>query len=359
MNHIPKIVVTGGPCAGKTTLLAKLTTWCLEHGYEPLIVPEAATAYITGGIDPRSAAFQELVMRFVMTLEETFEIAAAGLQKPVIIYDRGLFDQKAYTGQGEFDRLCAKLGVVPEEALQGRYAGVIFLDSAAKGAEAFYSNKSNPTRYESLEEARALNDRTHAAWMGVPHLITIENRKDQAFDEKMSHAVRAIARLLGEPEPLEAERKFLLGSFDPAMLPAHAAAVDIVQTYLVGDPGLSERVRARGQNGYWAYTHTIKEPRGPGISAERERRISRGEYEGLLIRRDTGRLPVYKTRHCFAHEGHYCELDVFLGHRSGLVVLEIETPAEDRRVSLPPYLSIVREVTHDPSFASYMLSKAA
>ncbi|HVU79922.1 MAG TPA: ATP-binding protein, partial [Candidatus Paceibacterota bacterium] len=199
MNHIPKLVVTGGPCAGKTTLLSLARTWCEERGYNPLIVPEAATAYINGGVHPRSATFQELVMRFVLTLEETFDTAAKGLQKPVIILDRGLFDQKAYTGQGEFERLCAMLGIIPEERLQNGYDGVLFLDSAAKGAEAFYSSESNPARYEPPEEAVALNERTRAAWMGVPHLITIENRAGQSFEGKMIHAVRALARLLGEP----------------------------------------------------------------------------------------------------------------------------------------------------------------
>lgn len=38
-----KIVLTGGPCAGKTTALSKLEQHLLELGYFVFIVPETAT----------------------------------------------------------------------------------------------------------------------------------------------------------------------------------------------------------------------------------------------------------------------------------------------------------------------------
>jgi hypothetical protein len=41
-----------------------------------------------------------------------------------------------------------------------RYDSVIFLDSAAEGAEEFYTRSNNAARSEGLEAAKALNKKT-------------------------------------------------------------------------------------------------------------------------------------------------------------------------------------------------------
>ncbi len=360
MQAIPKVVITGGPCAGKTTMLAKASAWCSDRGYQPLIVPEAATIYITGGLNPRHPAFQEAVISHVLHMERVFEeVARETFERPLLICDRGIFDQKAYMDDASFHALCLAHGLRAEEELVRRYAGVIFLQSAANGAEEFYSSASNTARYEGLEEARVLNARTHDAWMGVPHLSLVENRKGQSFEDKLEHGLKSLARILGEPEPLEVERKFLVKDFDPASLPSHAVPVDIVQHYLVPRGMGVERVRARGQNNVWTYIHTTKQKKGPGVNVEKERILTEREYQGLLVRRDGSLKPIHKTRHCFSFDGQYCELDVFEGHRSGLVMLEIETSEEDRDVRLPPFLSIEREVTGNFEYSNYSLADAA
>ncbi len=358
-----RIVLTGGPSAGKTTALAYMSNWCTEHGYTPLIVPEAATVLIGGGLIPTRPEFQNAVFTYVDTMEHIFEESAQELiksgEKPVIICDRGRKDQEAYMGRDAFDRMCTERGVSSVMARDEHYDGVIFLRSAANGAEEFYGNASNATRYESLEEARALDNRTLDAWVGTPHLFVIENSKGESFDIKMSKTVATLARILGEPEPVETERKFLLKYFDRSELPPHTAPIDIVQTYLVSAHGHVERVRARGQNNQWVFTHTIKEYRAPGVSIEREENITEREYQNHLIRRDTRCFVIHKTRYCFAFEGHYCELDVFSEAYKGIVMLEIEVPESDRRVLLPPYLSIDREVTDDPDYSNYALAQGA
>ena len=47
-GKIVKIVITGGPCAGKTTLMSKAIQELGERGVKVLIVPEAATTLISG-----------------------------------------------------------------------------------------------------------------------------------------------------------------------------------------------------------------------------------------------------------------------------------------------------------------------
>ena len=49
---VKKIVLTGGPCAGKTTALQQIEREFTEKGYHVLIVPEAASILIGAGIRP-------------------------------------------------------------------------------------------------------------------------------------------------------------------------------------------------------------------------------------------------------------------------------------------------------------------
>ena len=49
---ITKIVVTGGPCAGKTTGLSWIQNAFAARGYRVLFVPETATELISNGVAP-------------------------------------------------------------------------------------------------------------------------------------------------------------------------------------------------------------------------------------------------------------------------------------------------------------------
>ena len=49
-KQINKIVITGGPCAGKSTALAWIQAEYTKKGYAVIFVPESATELIMGGI---------------------------------------------------------------------------------------------------------------------------------------------------------------------------------------------------------------------------------------------------------------------------------------------------------------------
>ena len=357
-HHIPKIVITGGPCAGKTTVLAAVTAWCQERGFTPVIIPEAATTLITSGFNPTTPEFQDYIIREILHGERLREDAAAAGQfhKPLFIYDRGLSDARAYVSKEAFESTLARHGLNLVTA-RDYYSGVIFLHSAANGAEEHYTLATNTARRESLEEARALNKRTLAAWEGTPHLSIVENRPGQSFHDKVQTCLRYLARILGVPEPLEQERRFMLLDFNPNNLPQSAVPIDIVQTYLIGAAGQTERVRARGQNNHYFYFHTLKTPVSPGVVNECERMVDHHEYQNFLVRKDARRMPVSKTRHCFVHGQHYCELDVFKGHRTGLVILEIEVDDLTDTITLPDYLGPYKEITGNSDYSNHTLAK--
>ena len=361
-DNIPVIVLSGGPCAGKTTALTRIVAWCQERGFHPLLVPEVATELISSGLDPKDTYFQYFVLEEIVRREKLrLKAATSGhYKKPVIICDRGRMDGQAYVERpAVFEEILRDLDLSYTTA-RDIYSGVIFLDSAACGAESFYTIKNNEARRENLVQARKLNENTKAAWNGTPHLIVIPNRSGESFDDKMWHCTQALARILGVPEPIECERKFKIESFNPALMPSDAVAINIAQTYLnATKPGAAERVRARGQKNSWLYFHTVKEPMGAGTVIEHERLISKAEYEALLTRRDRKRHPIVKQRHCFVYEHQYCELDVFDGHRTGLVMLEIELHKIDQPVTVPSFLGRYTDVTDRSEFSNHALARAA
>lgn len=55
--NITRILLTGGPCAGKTTALAAISQDLSHLGYKVLIVPEAATLIMKGGAMIVSSSF--------------------------------------------------------------------------------------------------------------------------------------------------------------------------------------------------------------------------------------------------------------------------------------------------------------
>jgi CYTH domain-containing protein len=367
--EIPEIVITGGPCAGKTTAFSYLQSWLLDRGYRVFVIPEAATTLIQGGVPDigRIAEknfglyleFQRHILILQQWYREFYRTFAAKFPEPSVIFsDRGSMDGKAY-----FDDPSHFEALLSEESLslkdvRDNYAAVMHLVTAAEGAEAFYTTVNNAARRENAEEARVLDRKTQAAWVGHPHLRIIDNSTD--FEGKMKRLTSAIARILGIPVPLEIERKFLLRTVpDLGRIEGIQASV-IEQMYLVSAPGEQLRIRKRtasdGSSTYYRTTKTATD--ASGVRLEHESRIRDTEYLSFKNLQEPGTHIIQKTRYCFIWESQYFELDVFK-NPAGIVFLEIELTEENDRVVLPPFLDIVREVTDEKAFSNYGLAQAA
>ena len=61
MKEILKIVITGGPCAGKTSALRRIKERYSKLGFEVVHIPETATELISGGISPMSVGSSVVV----------------------------------------------------------------------------------------------------------------------------------------------------------------------------------------------------------------------------------------------------------------------------------------------------------
>ena len=361
--HIRKIVITGGPSAGKTTGLSWIQNAFTKLGYTVLFVPETATELISGGVAPWTCGtnldYQKCQMRLQLEKERLFVRAARtmNVDKILIVCDRGAMDNRAYMNDEEFAAVLEDIGST-EERLLGSYDAVFHMVTAAKGAEEFYTFENNPARYETVEQAQALDDRLIAAWAGHPHLRIIDN--DREFEEKLKRLIAEIRSFLGEPDPLEAAKRYLIACPDLSWLESlpNCRKVEMLQTWLLARAGNELRVRRRGENGNYIYYKTFKRRMADDVQIELEEPLSEEEYLDLLIEADPAKRALHWTRYCLTHEGQYFEIDVY-PFWSDRAIVEIELREEDEEIRFPQELQVLREVTHDKNYQYPALAEYA
>lgn len=363
-NPIVKIAVTGGPCGGKTTLMARAMQELGQRGLKVLVVPEAPTELITAmnivpGPDISMEAFQGYLMELQYAHERVVDEAAKAFAKnsPVVILcDRGKMDPLAYVGD---DVLRPLLAIHAESLLSARdsYDAVIVMTTAADGAEEAYTLSNNAARSETPEQARELDRASTAAWTGHPHLHIIDNSTN--FEQKMHRALSAVFESVGIPIPVERERKFLVRMPDMSALAQYGPVRStILQTYLPSEAGSERRVRQRGDGTEFTYFYTekIPVPGRPAERLEREKVVSQQEYLALLAQADyADTVPVRKDRYCFPYKGHYLELDIYATEKE-FAVLEVEYLEGGQDIQIPPEIEVISEVTGQAEYSNYSIA---
>lgn len=360
-KQITKIVITGGPCAGKTTGMSWIQNAFTEMGYAVIFIPETATELIGGGVAPwtldSNLDYQICQMKLQIEKEKIFAEAAKKIyntDKILIVCDRGAIDNKAYMTDSEFKKALSILEL-NETELRDNYDAVFHLVTAAKGAEEFYTLSNNQARTETVEEASALDDKLITAWTGHPHFRVIDNAF--GFQEKMKKLIAEISSFLGKPEPYEIERKFLIEHPDIKILEnnPHCRSIEIIQTYLNSSSDEEVRVRQRGENGNYIYFKTTKRKVSGLKRIETEKRLSKDEYLTLLMEADTQKRPIRKTRYCLTYENQYFEIDVY-PFWNDKAIAEIELSDENSSIKFPDYIKVIKEVTDDESYKNASLA---
>ena len=345
-SGITRIVLTGGPCAGKTTALARIVDCFTSRGYKVYTQPEAATLFHHAGVDFRTsdqALFRESerqLLKFQISLEDNLYRIAEASKKPVlIIFDRGVMDNAAYMHVQLWQELVLESGSDEVGLRDMRYEAVLHMCTAAKGAEAYY-NYDNNSRTESIDEAVRIDNLLIEAWSGHPHLRVIDN--STGFEGKIQRVLAEISAVLGIPEPIECERKFLVDMTDEVV---GGNETEISQIYLCSEDGLERRIRKRGNGSNFIYYQTTKRILGPGKRIEVERQISSEEFAELKRSADPGLQTIRKIRRCFVYGNRYFELDTFIEPELPHCLLEIEGAGMDENISFPPFLKVLEEVT--------------
>lgn len=205
---IKRIVLTGGPCGGKTTALNRIREHFTAQGIHVFTVPEVPTLVTAAGwsyLTPNRDFYYEgekIIMELQLTLEDEMERLAKtfGDEPCLIICDRGMLDISAYITAEMYDELCQSCHTSRQELLHGgRYDAVIHLVTAADGAEQFYTTANNAQRYEKADEAglrlaRELDQKVCDAWSQHPHHYHIDNAGD--FNHKLQRVVDSIEDIL-------------------------------------------------------------------------------------------------------------------------------------------------------------------
>ncbi|AUH52969.1 adenylate cyclase [Chromobacterium sp. ATCC 53434] len=145
---------------------------------------------------------------------------------------------------------------------------------------------------------------------------------------------------------LEIERRFVVSGDGWRGL---APAVQYRQGYLSVEKERTVRVRVVGEQAWLTLKGHISN-------------VSRHEFEYAIPLADAQTIMdamcpmvVDKLRHRIEHQGFVWEVDEFFGENAGLVLAEIELPAEDTPFAKPQWIG--EEVTEDGRYTNAYLSK--
>lgn len=200
---IPIIVLTGGPCGGKTEILGRFKKLLKKLGFVAVIIPETATIIMSreekNNITLTNIERQRQIAKHQIAQEEKYLAKAEKLvaegKKPIIICDRALIDNKAYCTDEEWKILQSEFPALEHNHLYyERYHGAIFLPTAPKP----YYNRKNKVRKEGTHrEARKVNDATFKVYLPFEDLTHIGNpggyeKKKLKADHALVHKVKRV-----------------------------------------------------------------------------------------------------------------------------------------------------------------------
>lgn len=180
-----RMVLTGGPGAGKTAVLELMRRTLCKH---VKVLPESAGIVFGGGF-PRGKApeLRRASQRAIFYVQRELEEAALMDDVALVLCDRGTVDGLAYWPGP--DDLWASVGATLEDQL-ARYHAVIHLRTPSL-VDGY--NQQNPLRIESAVEAHAIDVRIAEAWARHPRRFEVLPSSDF-----LTKAARAIEIIRGE-----------------------------------------------------------------------------------------------------------------------------------------------------------------
>jgi hypothetical protein len=198
---IPRIVLTGGPCGGKTSAFEYLKIRLPQMDVKPIFVPELATAMFNAGVkwidvshsETKSFRFQVEMIKAQMTNEDiyySFAHLPAG-EKKVIICDRGTVDNMVYAKDEWHDDILSQVGSLG--FLKRRYDGIIHLNTLAYG-EGY--NQNNPARYETRDAAINMDQRTWNMWAKGPTIYHERISHNVSLNDKLEQVAQHVIKVV-------------------------------------------------------------------------------------------------------------------------------------------------------------------
>ncbi len=339
-----RVVLTGGPCAGKTTIAS-----AIKKHYGPQIdsVPEVATNALAifpkPGPDPQmwNDAFQAAVMHFQSNLEETYIQHALENEARLVLFDRGLGDGPGYI-DGDGWRYFKENFNLTKEDVYSRYDQIIHLESLAVADPDLYEQlkATNPSRYETAWQAVIRDTAIKESWNDHPNWVCISSAL--GLGQKISQVIRLLDKFLAT----ERERKFVLFKLPENL----GEGKTIRQGYFSTQNEM--RLRQLGDHYYITFKSEGDEER-----QEAELQIPEWVFENYWA--ETAGARIHKTRYYVPYGSLTLEIDAYHEELEGLITLECEfsTQAEADNFVIPPEYPNTLEVTQFPEFKNRQLAR--
>lgn len=184
-----RVVLTGGPGAGKTALLELIRQSFCSH---VRVLPEAASIVFGGGF-PREDddTCRRATQRAIFHIQRELESIGDNHNPAIVLCDRGTIDGLAYW-PGAADEFWSSIGATLNTEL-ARYDAVIHLRTPAR--EHGY-NHQNPLRTESAAMAAEVDSRIAQVWATHPRRFVVESSAD--FLDKATRALEILQQELPE-----------------------------------------------------------------------------------------------------------------------------------------------------------------
>ncbi|EFP00159.1 hypothetical protein GCK72_019173 [Caenorhabditis remanei] len=380
-RKVYKIVLTGGPCGGKTTAQVRLATFFENLGWKVFTVPETATILLGGRVKfseldaQQSYIFQRDLLATMHQIENTFFNQASAIKdrNVLVICDRGCMDPSAYSSPEDWSQMLKDLHYEEFDLRCSRYDQIAHLVTAADGAEKYYTLANNATRSEGIGHAMELDKRTRSVWIGHPYMDIIDNKNTSNFDDKVNKLIQVVCDRTGirSGDRLAKDskkRKWLVEAVDWANF-GKFEEFEIEHFYLLSDESnIQHRFRRRTQKGRSTFTLTSREYfKESGDSIETRMNVLTRDYNTYVNMKDKSRASIFKKRRCFMYGNMYFNMDIYSdplppqANGNHLIFLETYTtvpkgtPLPDG--AMPPFLTIQKEITGESQYSMYSLSK--
>ena len=353
MKEILNIVVTGGPCGGKTTALDELTKLLRGYGYTVYLVSEVATELINDGMKPFGDHkiplfdFQSLIFDSQYNKETIRQMAALKCpnEKVAILYDRGILDNRAYITHDEFAKIIKKRNISEADIIK-RYDLVIHLVTAAIGKDEYYTTLNNAARTETKEEAREMDKKTMEAWQDHPNLKIVSN--DTLFDEKIEKVKNIIRAYIGENEVIDHERYLIkLEDIDFEKFPGNAIKEEIEEFVYQYDDVYDIVFQKSTIKDASYYTCLKNKYQSDGSKITICKQISEDIYlenlsmvKGILLK---------KTRYNFIDDGERYRMDLYNLDGNKFIILERDVTNISKK-NVPSFVKDCLDITNERDY---------
>lgn len=356
-----RIVLTGGPGSGKTTVLNSIVNIYSSLGVKVIVVSETATEIINSGIKPFGddkidlLDFQELVLSLQLSKEKLFDRSIELYKKShpdkdiLVIYDRGAIDNKAYINDKDFNSILNQVCQNSYSSILNKYDLVIDLI----GAKSFYTLENNHARSESADVALELGEKTLKSWTGHPKVKIVSPK--EKMEDKVAEVISYINELL-DKKTLKKQKKYFIdiNESDLNYLFENGVSSFIEQCYLVSSKDEEKRVRKTTINESTSYELTVYEKNESGKMLKSSKSISEKIYNELKEFKIPDSSDIRKYRVYFTYEDTYMYADVFVDGEKyeEYGYLEINLSG-GQSVNIPPFIKVLKDVSDDQNYDNY------